>query len=185
MRKLLGAALVLAALLVLARPAAAHNDETELTVETQEVSPLGLHLEVSARYTNDDELVEAATITATATGPGGETVGPAPLTAVPNSVGLYAADLTFPVGGAWTVAVDATEPVGALSLPVEVEAAQVTTTTAEATTTTVAADEGAERDEADSGNSSSNVVPLVIGGLAVVAVAAGAVVLVRRRGTGV
>jgi hypothetical protein len=184
MRRLLGPPLVLAALLLLAQPAAAHGDEAVLAVEAQEPSALGVHLEVSARYTNDDELVEAATITATATGPGGETVGPTPLTAVPDTEGLYAADLAFPVGGAWTVQVDATEPVGALTVPVDV--VQATTTTAEQTTTTAAQD-GAQPDDAesDSSDSSSNVAPVVIGGVVLVAVAAGAVVLVRRRRTGV
>lgn len=181
-RAVLVAALALAGLALTAQPAAAHGDAAVLAVEAQDLIPAGVHLEVSARYENDDELVADAVIAVTGTGPGGETLAATPLTAVPDTEGLYAADLDLPAPGVWTLQVRATEPEGAIDVSVSVPA-ETTTTVAETTTTAASATTTPE--EAEDSDGSSSALPLVIGGVVLVAVAAGGVVLVRRRRSGV
>jgi hypothetical protein len=173
-------ALLLTSGLALAPTAAgAHTDTANLAPEGEpEVTPLGAHVEVSARYTNDDELVEAATMAVAGTGPGGATVAATPMTAVPDTVGLYQADLTFPAPGAWTLTVTATEPEGTTQLQVEVPGEPSTTTTAAPTTTTTETAAEEARDE----ESGSSALPWVLVGLVVLAVAAVVVLVVRRRG---
>jgi hypothetical protein len=180
-------AIGLGALLVLPGAASAHDENANLTFESDpatDAGPLTLDLQVGATYSEDGELVEAATMTVTGTGPDGATLASTPLAPVPETVGLYAAQLTFPVGGAWSLQVTSVEPAGELAVPVEVPAAEETTTTAAEQTTTTAQPIGDEDgDVVDEGTSTG----LLLGAIAVVVVLAAIVVffvLRRRSATG-
>jgi hypothetical protein len=175
-------------LLVAPTAAGAHDDDANLTFESDpatDAGPLTLDLQVGATYSIDGEQVESATMTVTGTGPDGATLAATPLSPVPETVGLYGADLTFPVGGAWTLTVTSTEPAGELTVPVEVPAEEATTTTAAEEAPTTAAptgDDASGEADADEGTSTG----LILGVLAVVVVLAGIVVffVLRRRGDG-
>jgi hypothetical protein len=180
---LLAAALGLAVLLA-PTAAGAHDDNANLTDESDTSSaagPLSYDLQVGATYSIDGELVESATMTVTGTGPDGATLPATPLAPVPESVGLYGAELTFPVGGTWSLVVTSTDPAGELAVQAEVPAAEETTTTsAEPTPTTEepVSDESLE----DQAEDDSDLLPILVG-IVVVVLAVGIVVLLvlRRR----
>lgn len=159
----------LAASLASGGPAGAHGDTAELAVEASDpAGELTVHLEVSARFTNDDDLVEDATVSVTGVGPGGATLGPTPLEPLPDTVGLYGADVSFPAAGAWDLSVSSTEPEGSVTATVEVP--EPTTTTAADTSTTSAstgAGEQAGADEDGEDGAASSPLPWIVLGLAV------------------
>jgi len=182
-------ALALGALLAQPRTAMAHNDEADLAVEAQEdAGPLALDLRISARYTNDDELVEAIDLSVTGTGPGGETLVATPLAAVPDTVGLYGAELTFPVGGAWSLQVTSTDPAGELAIQEDVPTeAATTTTTVEAGPEATTADPPIGGEDGDVVEDDADLLPIVGGALAVLVVGGvvGVLVLRRRKAAGI
>lgn len=167
-----GAALLLlvaalAASLASSSPAGAHGDTAELAVEASDpTGELTVHLEVSARFTNDDDLVEDATVSVTGVGPGGATLDPTPLEPVPDTIGLYGADVAFPAAGAWDLSVSSTEPDGSVTATVEVP--EPTTTTAQTSTTSAPTGDGeqAGAEDADEDGASSPL-PWIVLGLAV------------------
>lgn len=179
-----GLLLALVAVLVAPAVAGAHNDQANLSVESQsQTGPLTMDLRISARYTNDDELVEAIDLSVTGTGPDGATLATTPLTAVPDTVGLYGAELTFPSGGAWNLAITSTDPEAALNASVQVTEEETTTSAPddadEATSTTATPPTDEDGDVED-----GTALGPIVGGVAVVLVLAvvGTVLFLRRRG---
>lgn len=120
-------------LLLVGPPALAHGDEGEMTVVTAEQSgPAGIRVEVGIVFSSDGHLAEGATVAATATGPGGATIGPAD---VPRIRGArYGATLEGAGPGEWTVTVISTEPEAEASALVTVAAIPATTAPAPPTT---------------------------------------------------
>jgi hypothetical protein len=180
------AALVTGLVLLLVAPtaASAHDDNANLTFESDpatDAGPLALDLRVGATYSIDGELVESATMSVTGTGPDGATLPATPLAAVPENVGLYGAELTFPVGGAWSLTVTSTEPAGELAVQVEVPAEEASTTTVAEQTTTTAPATGDESGEVEEDEATST--GLILGTIVVVVVLAAIVVYfaLRRR----
>ncbi|OWY62727.1 hypothetical protein B7486_56890, partial [cyanobacterium TDX16] len=140
-------ALGLGALLLVPGAASAHDDNADLTFESDPVGdagPLSLDLRVGATYSIDGEQVEAATMSVTGTGPDGATLPATPLEPVPETVGLYGAELAFPVGGAWSLTVTSTDPAGELAVQVDVPEGSGTTTAAEEPTPTTVEPESDE-----------------------------------------
>lgn len=177
-------AITITSLALFTAPAYAHDDAATLAIEAVDPAADGLtvRIEVSARYSIDQELVEDADPVATATGPGGATLAATPLTAVPETVGLYAADLVFPEPGAWSVTVASTEPAGTITTEVEVvETEPSTTTVAEETATT----EPAGPSDGDGSTSSDGgTTSIALGVVAVLAVLTAVAVYSWRRGRG-
>jgi hypothetical protein len=182
---LLAVPLVLALGVLLALPgtASAHNDEATLSVESQQdAGPLALDLRISARYSNDDELVESITLSVTGTGPGGETLAATPLTAVPDTVGLYGAELAFPVGGAWSLQVTGTDPAGELTASVQIAEAEASTATTEAAgPEATTAEQAIGGEDGDVVDDDPDLLPIVGGVLAVLVIGGAVVALVLRR----
>lgn len=131
-------------------PAHAHGPEGEMTVIVAE--PAGaseIELEVGILYTNDQELAEEATVTATLTGPDGTVVGPVELPR--RSGATYAATVPVPTPGSWAIAVESAAPAASATTVVEVtgqapatsaaptSSAAPTTTATTATASSVAA----------------------------------------------
>ena len=84
--------------------APAHGDEGTMTITKAEAtSPTSIRVEAGLVYANDDELATGATVTATATGPGGATAGPVPLSRLDEDSSVYGGDLTVPQPGSWQV----------------------------------------------------------------------------------
>ena len=149
--------------------------------KAESTSPTSIRVEAGLVYANDDELATGATVTATATGPGGATAGPVPLSRLDEDSSVYGGDLTVPQPGSWQVQVTSTEPTAEASATVAV--AQATTTTAPATTTTAAeaptttaATEAPETSTAaatqdeddDGGDSNAGLIALVVAAVVVV-----------------
>src|SRR5690606_29076957 len=62
-----------------AGPAGARGAEGAMTViRAEQTGPGRAEVELGLLYANDNEVAEEATVTVTATGPGGEVVGPVP-----------------------------------------------------------------------------------------------------------
>jgi hypothetical protein len=160
--------------------APAHGDEGTMTITKAEAtSPTSIRVEAGLVYANDEELATGATVTATATGPGGATAGPAPLSRLDEDSSVYGGDLTVPQPGSWQVQVTSTEPAAEASSTVEV--AQATTTTAPSATSTTAAapsttaaelapetsNAAATKDD-DDGDSNTGLIALVVAAVVVV-----------------
>lgn len=174
-------------LLLLAAPAQAHDDQTNIALESDlaaDAGPLSLDLRVSLRYSGDDHLVEDATVTVSGTGPDGATLAATPMEPVAETVGLWGAALTFPRAGTWTLQVTSTDPDGELTVDVDVaegDAAQADAGSADdeptPTTTEPDTDEGLEQQAEDDGD----LLPIVLGTLAVLLVGGAVAALVLRR----
>jgi hypothetical protein len=183
-----------AALVLLASPASAHGDEGTMEVVTaEEAGPLEIRAEVGVLYANDDDLATEADVTVTATGPGGETVGPEPVELDHDAV--YAATLTVPSAGTWTLAFTSENPAATVETTVDVTGESTTTgaptTSAPPTTelspattapSTASTDASVTDDTADEDEDSS-ALPIVIGLLVVLAIAGAAIVAIRNRRT--
>lgn len=184
---------VLAALVVLvvsagtswAPPAGAHGDDGTMGIEvTPGPAPLTARVRILLEYANDGDVAPGATVVADAVGPGGQTVGPAPL--ADQGQGGYEAVLTMPAAGAWTVTVTATGPAATATQEVTVVAAPATTAPTPATTDTpsstdvrISSDRASQDEEpSDDGPGAALIAAIAVG---VVAVAGAAVLLVRRR----
>jgi hypothetical protein len=181
---LLATLLAASAVLLGAVPASAHDDEANLELQSDPVGdagPLSLDLRVSVRFSSDDHLVPDATVSVTGTGPGGATLPATPMSAVPETEGLYAAELAFPVAGAWSLQVTSTEPAGELAVQVDVPDAEATTTTSAAeeptpTTEEPEADESVEQQAEDD----PDLAPILLGVAAVLVLGVVVVALVLR-----
>ncbi|HUO47181.1 MAG TPA: hypothetical protein VM470_10170 [Acidimicrobiia bacterium] len=121
----------------------AHSDEGEITVTLAEQgSGTAIILEVGIVYTDDGHLAEEASVTATLTGTGGETVGPIDLAR--SSGGAYGAEVTVPTSGEWSVLISSENPTATteatvtLTEPTTTTSPSTTTTSAPATTTSTA-----------------------------------------------
>src|SRR5690606_31983331 len=137
-----------------------------------------------------------ATVTVTATGPAGESVGPID---VPNrDSAVYATTFEVPSPGTWSLAFSSTEPAAEVSTQVEVLGPEATTTaapstaapttagpttslapTSEAAPTTAAG--AATTDDEDDGD--SNLLAVVAIGVVLAAIVAAVALAARRRAT--
>lgn len=119
-------ALVTAAALLGSAPAAAHDDVGTIAIVSADETPSttkpgAIELSVQARLTfeSDGHPAEAdATMTLVADAADGTSVGP--VVAEPTQTpGVFAATLTLPSGGAWTLRASALRPFAALDVPLE------------------------------------------------------------------
>jgi hypothetical protein len=191
------------------RPAFAHGDEGEMEVISAEAAgPLQIAVEVGVVYANDDDLAEEASITLTATGEDGTSVGPIEVPRRDDAV--YAATFDVPVAGTWSLAITSTEPAAEAEAEVAVteeapSTSEVTTTEAPATsgptestdgtdasapdTSSAPGEDGDGEDEdaaaaADDEDDGGSLLPFIV--IAVVAIAAIAALLIagqRRQGS--
>jgi hypothetical protein len=172
----------LGALLLVPGTASAHDDDADLIFESDPVGdagPRSLDLRVGATYSIDGEQVEAATMSVTGTGPDGATLPVTALEPVPETVGLYGAELTFPVGGAWSLQVTSTDPAGELAVQVDVPEAETTTTAAEQPTPTTTEPESDESLEEQAGGD-NDLLPILVGVAVVILAGIVVVALVMR-----
>jgi hypothetical protein len=157
----------------------AHGEEGSMTITKAEpTSPTSIRVEAGLVYANDDDIATGATVTASATGPGGATVAPVPLSRLDEDSSVYGGDLTVPQPGSWQVQVTSTGPAAEASATVEV--AQATATTAPASTSTAApsttaATESPETSTAaatqsgdDDGDSNTGLIALVVAAIVVI-----------------
>jgi hypothetical protein len=182
-------------------PARAHGDDGIMEIVTLESpTPLEVAVEVGIVYANDDDPAADATVTVTAAGPDGATVGPVE---VPNvNDGLYATTFPVPTAGTWSISAASTEPAAEATGTVTVAAGESTSTSGPTTTggaTTTASDGPTSSSEApttevpattavpeapteaaDADEDGSDIAPMVLLGLLAL-VAIGAVVLLARR----
>ena len=177
-----------------AGPAAAHGDTGEITVtRAEQTGPNRIELEVGVVHSDDAHIASEASVSATLTGPAGDTVGPIELTQVDPESSLYAAQVDVSGPGSWAVAVESTNPTGSVQAEVDVVQSDGTTTTeapsttASTTTEAVAEDTDSSADtplDATAEDSSGDSRWLLIGA-AVAAVALVAIVtLALRRNAG-
>lgn len=173
-----------AVLAALGAPAGAHGAEGTMGIEvTPGTGLLTARVRVLLEYANDRDVAPGATVVAEARGPGGQTVGPQPLT--DQGRGVYEATLTMPVAGTWTVTVRAANPSATAQADVVIAAAP-TATTARPPTGDVRTSSDREargtRAGRDGDEGGSGTAPIA---LAIVALAAGVgigwVVVMRRR----
>jgi hypothetical protein len=161
------------ALLCAAAPALAHDTQGTMTAEARPgADPMSVTARARVVYVNDGHPAGEATVTVTATGPGGAQAGPTTLNAVDN--GEYEAVLALPAAGDWSLQFNATNPV----------AAATTSHTVSAPTTTTATPDSEPRRAVQAGDDdSSGMSPALIAAIAVVVLAAlaGGGLLVRRR----
>jgi hypothetical protein len=181
----LALALVVALLtLAGARPAAAHEGEGVLVVESATPSPTGRDYVVRLTWEDDGHAALDATITATPIDPSGAPGTPVPMAAVDDD-GRYQAAVAMPASGQWTVRFTAVTPVALVEVQETVTATTTTTaatattaasSTTEVTTATTGATGAGTGDEGDDDSGAG----LLIGGVAAVAVVAGAAYAVGR-----
>lgn len=175
-----------------ASPAAAHEGNGILTVESQ--APAGdraVRYVVRLTWADDGHPALGSTVTATPIAPDGEPQTPVTLDAADED-GRYTTTFTFPTPGDWTVRFTSVTPTGSIEIA-EVIASQPTSTTAPVTTTTAAGagkdDPGSddatnESSSPDDGGGSTIGGALALGVLVAVVVAAvvGFARSTRRRG---
>jgi hypothetical protein len=165
--------------------ALAHGEDGVLEVVNAVPTPAGdvVAYTVELTYANDGDLVEGAVVTATARRPGSGAEAPVTLPSIGD--GWYAANVTFPGPGRWTVTFTATDPAATVDAEFEVVDTPVTTTTTAPTGTgappTTAGPElvADEEDVGDDGPPAGLVLGAVVAGAALVA--AIAVLVLRRR----
>lgn len=187
-RAVLAVLAVLAAIVAVlggAGAAGAHGDEGVLEVVNAAPGPDGTSVTytVELTYANDGDVVDGATVTATARRPGGGALAPVPLVGV--GPGSYAGTVTFPSPGDWRVTFATAEPVAEVEATFTAEPAPATTVTTVAPTsvapaTTVAAELVADDSGGEGGGPPA---ALVLGAVVAGAVLIAAVVLgiLRRR----
>src|SRR5690606_15228637 len=182
-----------------APPAAAHEGEAVIAVETVEPTDLSVRYVVRVTWSNDGHPATDAVVTATAVAPDGTQTTPVTMTPI-DADGRYEGTVEHPAPGAWTVRFTVVEPPGRLAHPVELAAPAPTTTaapTTEAPTTeapagdagaggaeepAAAADEAAAEDADDDGGSGMAVGLIAAAAVVAVVGAVAAVRLARRRG---
>lgn len=168
-----------------AAPAGAHSETGRLSLDVVDRPGSTLEVQVALSYTDDGHPAEDAEVTASATGPGGETTGP--VTLAPVGLGGYRGELTTTGPGTWTVRAESADPAAAAEATVEVpEDAGPDTPDPDDTVPGDApgdTDGGGGGGGQDPDGSSSDVIPWVVAGAVVaVAVGGGAMLLRRRRG---
>jgi hypothetical protein len=182
-----------------APPAAAHEGEAVIAVETVEPTDLSVRYVVRVTWSNDGHPATDAVVTATAVAPDGTQTTPVTMTPI-DADGRYEGVVEHPAPGAWTVRFTVVEPPGTLDHPVELAAPAPATpapATTEAPTTeapagdagaggaeepAAAADEAAAEDADDDGGSGMAVGLIAAAAVVAVVGAVAAVRLARRRG---
>lgn len=203
-RRLLPLAAVAAALAALglgtAPPAAAHEGEAVITVETVEPTDLSVRYVVRVTWENDGHPATGAVVTATAVAPDGTQTTPVTLEQVDDD-GRYEGTVEHPAPGAWTVRFTVVEPPGTLEHPVDLAAPTPTTAAPAPEPADEPADEAAtddaeapaaagdgeavgEPDESDDGGGSGMTVALIAAAAVVAIGGAIAAVRVARRSGG-
>lgn len=167
--------------LALAGPAGAHSADGVMGIEvTPGTAPLTAKVRVLLEYASDRHVVPGATVTATAAGPDGATVGPVPLD--DRGEGSYEKILALPTAGAWTVTVTAVDPAATAAAAVTVSAAVGPGTTAP-TPADAGIETSSDRATQDRPKSADGgASPAFLAAIAVVVVAAAGVVVVLVRG---
>jgi len=112
-----------------APPAAAHEGEAVIAVETVEPTDLSVRYVVRVTWSNDGHPATDAVVTATAVAPDGTQTTPVTMTPI-DADGRYEGTVEHPAPGAWTVRFTVVEPPGTLDHPVELAAPAPTTTAA-------------------------------------------------------
>lgn len=163
-----------------ASPAAAHEGEGILTVESQvPAGDLAVGYVVRVTWADDGHPALGSTVTATPIAPDGTPQTPVTLEPADED-GRYAATVTYPTPGDWTVRFTSVTPTGSIEVS-EAVRSQTTTTTAPVTTTTAAPDGNDDPGSDDATNEDSNPDDqggstiggtLALGGLAAAVVAA-------------
>jgi hypothetical protein len=165
--------------------AGAHGSVGTMGLEvTPGSEPRTARVRVLLEFANDRHLATGATVTATASGPDGAVIAPAPLTE--RAEGRYEAVLPLPRAGAWTVTVTATGPDATARADVTVldagAPAAPTTTTATATPDPAPRARPDTDPTAGGGPAPALIVGLVAGLVAaLIAVSVGIRLAVRRR----
>lgn len=188
--RVLAALLALPSVLALSvSPAAAHDDEGQMTVTTASSSDENtVQLEIGLVYISDGHLAEEATVTATLTGPEGDVIGPIDLSRTSGS--LYGADIEVSGPGSWDATVTATNPSATADATVEVSRTpdslppatsepDATTTPDPATSEQVTGEVSAAPGDEDDDNGAAIVIA-VIAVLVLIAAATGFVIYRRR-----
>jgi|GEM_PF-3316276 len=157
-----------------APPAAAHEGEAVIAVETVEPTDLSVRYVVRVTWSNDGHPATDAVVTATAVAPDGTQTTPVTMTPI-DADGRYEGTVEHPAPGAWTVRFTVVEPPGTLDHPVELAAPAPTTTAAPTT-------EAAAEDADDDGGSGMAVGLIAAAAVVAVVGAVAAVRLARRRG---
>jgi hypothetical protein len=174
----------LAAALLFASPAAAHDDKAVITVEQAHPTPTSTHFVVKMVFSGDGDPVTDGSLTATPIAPGG--AEGALVTMASNGDGTYSGEVPMPEPGSWKVRFTAIDPNGSFEHTQQV-AGSPTTTAAPTTTTTAAPAEttappttaATETDteetaaSSDSDDDSSSAMPLVVGGVVLLAAIGG------------
>lgn len=164
----------------MAAPAVAHEGAGTLAVEQAEAAADGqVRYVVRLTWNNDGHAALDATVNATLIGADGTPQTPVPLPAADQD-GRYAATVTFPAPGNWTVRFTAVKPQATLEQAATIAAPATTSTLAPTTATTAAPDVEPAPDSGSSSGGGSFLPAIVVG-----AVLGGAAAWFfrRRRGT--
>lgn len=164
-------ALAIAAMLAWsAGPVTAHEGAGDLAIEeSSPVTDNQVRYVVRLISVNDGHGAVNATVTATAVAADGTAQTPVPLMAVDED-GRYAATITFPAPGTWTVRFTAVKPPAVLEQPATIAAPASTTTTTTALPATTATAPPNDED-AGSGGNGPIVGALLAAGVLVIVVA--------------
>jgi len=128
-----------------AGPAAAHEGDAVVVIESIHPAGQSIHYIVRVTWENDGHPAADATVTATAVAPDGTQLTPVAL-APADADGRYAGAIEYPAPGAWTVRVTSIDPTGTVEQPQEVTA---TVPTAGPDVTTGSGDAGGFAPEED------------------------------------
>ena len=158
--RLLAALLGLAAAAALALgaaagPAAAHEGDAVVVIESVHPAGQSIHYIVRVTWENDGHPAADATVTATAVAPDGSQLTPVAL-APADTDGRYAGAIEYPAPGTWTVRVTSIDPTGTVEQPQEVTA---TVPTAGPDVTTGSGDAGGFAPEEDGTGASDAAAP--------------------------
>jgi YtkA-like len=161
--------------LVAVSPAFAHSDQGTMTAEVRPgADPTTVTARARVVFANDGHPASEATVTVTATGPGGAQAGPTTLNRVDE--GEYEAALTLPAAGEWTLQFTAANPAASATVTATVQAPQTTTPPS----TTDAGQRRVSGNYDDSSGLNASVFAIA-GGAVVVAAVTGGVLIARRR----
>lgn len=146
--------LIATVVLGLATPAAAHEGEGILTVESQEPDGDGaVRYVVRVTWADDGHPALGSTVTATPIAPDGAPQTPVTLEPTDED-GRYATTVTYPAPGDWTVRFTSVTPTGTIEISEAIRSQPTSTTKPLRTTTTAAPDDG--NDEPGSGDTTNS-----------------------------
>ena len=159
-RALLAVAVVLGVALA-AGPAAAHDDQGEMTVIDTVPAADGrtVRIDVGIVYSGDGHLADEAEVTVTGVGPDGAELDAAPLAHA--SGGRYSGTVVLDVPGAWSLTVTSTNPESSAPVEVVVEGPDATTTSTTEAATTSTTEAAEVTIDSEPGEGASILVPVL------------------------